>query len=906
MSIPTPFDSPVHLPVDPTDWEPISNSDGHVYGHSENGESRSDMLLETTGQGELYAVRSGVITARPPGYDSIPKAQDLLNNFDSGYSDSTQLDAMFNNPLVDQQLPETIDLYLLFQSQVSPQMPPAGLFEWEGWTNQIPPVNAFAYRNVDTASLSTHLGDILDDPEFIGDPPQLADYESNLTPEKGTELLVAGLLEIKVEAGSIVGEAGSPGPLGKSGTSTFAGLAPITKHGPTDPFMFYAEIGMAVPPGGDSPTEAAASGFVDLTDSEWPLYDVDDRDNAIDQTNERTFPMAALHSMKTFHDLSPSEWRTVGNNQKTVYKDQLAKRTGDSNENIPVFEFDLLDARNVFQLEAVAEFYANYHEPWGVDTEPRRPDLTIEGTGATIEGSGDWWTKVRLDGASDLDKLKPNMDLVYFAADESRDGGTYRIVEIIEADNVVKVMGDVDFGASDNGTPTSDWAVDYYVTASLLDPAGETATVEEDEVTLDDADGCDLRWLWLQDEGYLVGDEAVTDTLLLDEKPDEVYEITEVDPENDTLTVDGNITQSGTEITSAWRIRQRPRLVLIDPLGGRVDGTTATVSDDGDDVLELSGPEPDLTRVNANFDTIALPDESGEGEYRITWTSADESRVSNNGGGGEGNGGDDKPMVTLHDDCVLGDESSRWQIMSGLGCRLPPLYYIMGDESEGHDHFDGVLFLVFDGQVQRYFRWSTYTGRDDHDTLEDPSRSSIRGNNRFEVLSFQATTSESQNYNMRIVDELAKYHDGWYDDVREAGWYFNGNPPDSENDVNATDAVPADRTGSDVEHARDSTSNSNGKEAIRFHWGPHYREGKHAKSAGCVTSPAYPGLRGELVARYLKEYEAVHDSSNETVKRLLGQNHEDSQNLYDDDIWANKIGAILWVLRPDQRPTEEV
>ncbi|MFP4625773.1 MAG: hypothetical protein ACLFNI_04170 [Natronomonas sp.] len=906
MSIPTPFDSPVHLPVDPTDWEQVSTSDGHVYGHSGNGESRSNLLLETTGQGVLYAVRSGVLTARPPGYDSIPKAQDLLNNFDWEYADSDQLDAMFNDPLVGQQLPETIDLYLHFQSPVQPQMPSAGLFEWEAWTNQLPTVNAFVYKNVDTASLPTHLSDFLDNPEFIGDPPQLADYESDLTSEKRAELLVGGLLEIKVEAGAVVGEAGSPEPLGKSGTSTFAGLAPITKHGPTDPFTFYGAIGMAVPPGGDSPTEAAASDFVNHIDTEWPLYDVDDRDNALGQTTERTFPMAALHHMKMFHGLSPSEWRTVGDNQKAVYKDHLAKRTSDSSEDIPVFEFDLLDARNVFQLEAVAEFYANYHEPWGVDTEPRNPDLTIEGTGATIEDSGDWWTEVNLDGASDLDELKPNMDLVYFADDESRDSGTYRIVEINEAENVVKVMGDVDFGESDDGTPTSDWAVDYYVTASLLDPAGEAATVEEDEVTLDDAEGWDLRWLWLQDEGYLNGDDAMTDTLLLDEKPDEVYEITGVDPANDTLTVNGNITESGTELTSAWRIRRRPRLVLVDPLGGRVDGTTATVSDDGDNVLELSGPEPVLTRVNSNFDTIALPDESGDGEYRITWTSADESRVSDNDGEGDGNGGNDTPMVTLHEDCSLGNDSSRWQIMSGLGCRLPPLYYVMGSESEGHDHFDGVLFLVFDGEVQRYFRWSTYTGRDDHDNPQDPSRSSIRGNNRFEVLSFQATTSESQNYNMRIVDELAKYHDGWYDDVREAGWYFFDNPPDSEDDVDTTEAVPADRTGSDVEHVRNSTSNSNGKEAIRFHWGPHYREGDSAKSAGCVTSPAYPGLRSELVARYLEEYEAVHGSTNETVERLLGLNHQESQNLYDDDIWANKIGAILWLLRPDQRPTEEV
>jgi hypothetical protein len=786
-------------------------------------------------------------------------------------------------------------------------------------------VYGFAYRNLEIASLASNLHSFLNQPDYLAEHDDLEAYRSELDDEKLVDSLLGGLLDVHMGGGEPIG-LGAQTPDGNRSVE----FAVLTNFGPVDPVYFYGLKSVIVGgPDSDAPNPAQLGSFVQLTDGPtWPVFNPGaSNETLIEETNDEPVPFAVLEAMRGVKSFTAEEWRTVGDNQKSVFTDRLLARTGnwDGDDPPPAFSFDTLDWKHLFQLEAVTEFYANFHEPWAENAEPRdSASLTepgdgsdpLAGTAASIAGSDNWSTTLDLDAESaNLERLLPNVDHIYLVADENRSGRTYRIVEI-DADNErVAVRGDVDFGDD----AQSEWEIPYTVTVNFLNPAGETATVQDgsNTVQLDDAATEDLRWLRLHQREQV----AMPDLLVLQEQPDTITRITDADPETGELTLENSISVDGSgELTSGWEIRRRPIISLVDAFGRRMGGSEATVPDEtAPKVVELQGPTANLDRVNANFDTVYFPEDSARGAYRIMDKDTDS----------------DHPTITLHDEPDFDGDESSWYIMSGVGGDLPPMYYVMGDSRENNDgyggaktgfsHLDGALFVIKDGTVNRWFRWNSYTSR--NYTFGNNSRSSVRGNLRYEFESFQAADSEFQNFNMKVADAFSKYYDHYPrdDTTREAAFYFENSPPQNHahdefsEDADVWDTVTADRLGPNQD-----TDDTDGKTAIRFHWSPHYRGVKNARSAGCITSPSYPGLRLAMIEIYQAEYEALEGTRDGEVERLAtdGINQGSAEDLYDENgtnqLWSEyadvgggagrrfgKIYGTLWLIRPDQRPVEE-
>lgn len=888
----------IQLFLDPNDgWQQIDDSSGHTYGVIDDGSEwdgtfHPNLTLETPNEDPLFAVTRGTLSAKPPKYSGIPATQDLINR-DEG-TEQGQLNELVDNPLVDYETPpETVDLYLYPMWAISTSLASLTVPDTSDR------VTGFCYRNVKTGSLVDSLGEQLDDPELIGLRSTSASPAGNLDRETVVELLLAGLLNVFVPLGQRIGLAGPS----EDASTNEAGFAALTNQGPIDPVFFYqtnseniVTSGLSQPP--TSPMQALSNLAGQTT---WPVITAESKQAAIQATEDATYAMPVLRTMKRSKGLSPDEWRTVGDNQKSLYFERLKKRTGQTDAEVPWFSFDGLDWQNVFQLEAVAEYFANLLEPWEENPSLRTPSDNLSGSEISVDATGSWWTKLELDDDVDLDDLVLNVDFIYVKADKERPNKTFRIVDY--EDNVVKVEGsvDLDSDAINESSDDTEWRIDLHRTVNLLNPAGSNASVTDGEntVQLDDATRTDLHWIWRKDDGRI--DATMTDMLVLGEKPDEHYPITDMDPETGEVTVDSELSVDGSDsVTSGWEIRSRPKIVLIDSLGGRIRGREAVVSDAGDDIVDLVDYDFDKNRINGNFDTIHLTDDSAGQAYRIK--TVEEVSVD----------GNPTIRLTLHDEPNLGGDASPWYIMSGVGGRLPPLYYLMGADSFGYGHYHAGTFVLKDGECKQWFRFNSYPSRLQRYEDGDQSGSALRGNMRYEFESYRAGGSKYQNYNTKVSDALTRYTE--YDGVREAAWYHYNSPPDTSNPIDVFERVPADRAD---ESRRQPVDGGPGKTAIRFHWGPHWRRGSAARSFGCITSPSYPGLRDQLIDIYQEEHEDLEGSTDGDIADYNDINQaeaEDKWDTWDNDNdkwnskwnhWRFKVVGDLWVIRPDQRPTEE-
>jgi hypothetical protein len=635
-------------------------------------------------------------------------------------------------------------------------------------------ITGFAYLNVETASLETALAELLDKAVAVGDG---STPTGEITRAQIVELLVRGDLDILVLGGHAIGNASARDA--PSGTRQ-VGFTVLTSGGPVDPSHVYDWMRDFVEDG-----QPDVDRFLNLTPKQWPIIDPNLTDTeAINVTEVALYPMPVLSELRNSRNMSAAQWRQVGDNQKTLWRNRLLRRTGHAppGSSEPPFEFDDLDWKNTFQLEAVVEFYANFDDPWAVGAVPRNPAaagyITIDfldpaGTAATATGN-----VVALDGTSDLTRIRINYDTLFLESDTAR--------------------------------------------------------------------------------------------------PARLYRITAVDPIARTVTVDGAPALPGS--TSPWEINLRPVLVVIDSFGGRLQGSSATVS--AANMLTLDG-SPNLSRVNPNFDTIYLPSDTARAKrtYRITGV--------NNAA----------HTVTLDDNPVFDDGSSRWHIPAGISGESPPLFYNLGPGGvKGYDHFDGILFTMQGGTIHNKIRWSSYTSRI-YPTPQcgNECLSSVRGNKRYDFSSFLSNNA-FRNYSLRVNDPGAAY-----DGVREARFYFS--TPVTPDSI-APPANPADPGG--------------GKTVIRLHYSGFNSPGGGCNSAGCIVTPIYYEQRDRLIDLYQDEYQAFHGPGTQDteVQKAHGRNHAQSQTLWNNTMagiggaanqltranWNHKIVGNLWVVRPDERP----
>ncbi|WP_327750003.1 hypothetical protein [Streptomyces europaeiscabiei] len=404
-------------------------------------------------------------------------------------------------------------------------------------------------------------------------------------------------------------------------------------------------------------------------------------------------------------------------------------------------------------------------------------------------------------------------------------------------------------------------------TLRLRDPAGAAATV---------VPGAPAGMTRMRLDGFARLDEVTpsgsgehADLLRLDgdtARPSRVYRIVAADIPARTVDVEGVPALAG---PSAWTLVRRPRLVLIDPFGGRLAGSGAATVGQAPGWVRLD-TAADLSRVRANFDILLLDGDRVRPSraYRILEVHPLEPRVRVAGS-------------------PLAFGASYWQIPGGVAWQVNPLATTLTPIAEGCDAYDGLLFLVHrDTVLGEPLPISSYTSAAN---ASDPLLgSSITGNLRYAVRSLRSPDSAARNYELAVTDVGATG-----DTVAKAAFYGAGvtalrqPPPPLSSDV-----APAD---------------ADGKTAIRIHIGN--ATGSVSGSTGDLVSPAFPALRARLIAIHQEERSALGLAADPDLAAIAAAlSQADGVALYkagtvNDQGWNDRLCCDLLLVRPDLRPT---
>ena len=718
-------------------------------------------------------------------------------------------------------------------------------------------LRGFLYRNLETSSLATALASFLETVVIGGDP---------LTPPELVMMLLQGLIDVPVIGGAAIGLAAraSPGGPRELGFSAYDVL------GLRDPLRMLDVLRDSVADGQPAVDQllAALPPSPSLFEPGLTVAQL------MTRATSRLYPWSALNEAREQLQLTPAEWRQLGDRQKSIYRERLRVRAGHGGASTqPPFELNDTDLHNLFQLEAVTEFYANFDDPWKPGTVPVLPGAPVL-SGNAARSTGSW---VTLDGAPALAGVRSNHDKIYLAASQ-QPSRTYRILEVDTAGHRVRTEGDPALPAAG----ASLWKMDPYQVVELLDPQGATAEPLPGLPTVLQLDGgADLTRaltrVWPQKSP--VEDRYLYDTILLEgeqTRPKKRFRIVDVDPEARTVTVDAppNLTQA-----SSWRIQRRPWLICIDPIGGRLWGHDAALDPAVPGRINL--PSADLSRLNPHFDTIYLPSDvaTPRRTYRIHQVNATAKWVNVRKEPTD-------PVPSL-------SGPGLWHIQAGVSGNILALNYDI-ESANGYDHYDAAVFLVHGGEIRFIAPWSTYTSR--NYSAYHFQRSSVRGNKDYEYSSYRSGEKEFINYALKVVDFGAGRRlamNQLFDAVREGRWYFE---EETRDDTKLTAGVP--------------TGSGPGKTLIRFHHG--LVASTASQSAGCIVSPKYTDLRSNLIQLYVAERVAFYPdgaaaAADADIARLIGIAHDDAESLWRANSvtfaeWAEKLVGWLWIIRPDERP----
>lgn len=364
------------------------------------------------------------------------------------------------------------------------------------------------------------------------------------------------------------------------------------------------------------------------------------------------------------------------------------------------------------------------------------------------------------------------------------------------------------------------------------------------------------------------------------------YKIIMINQEDSTITILGLPVLNG---PSRWKIVRCPRIVLIDPWGGRIGGDVATLVDGSDrPAVKLDLPSfienGILSEITSNFDTIRLFSDtplsfSKRQSQMYLITGVDPVQ----------------PIVYLDEKPSLLGSKSRWQIPVGALDEILPSHYPMTPQDVGCDHYDGRAFVVFDGKVQSAIRCSSYTSTvwnlKSATKEEEAFRSSVTGNG---ILYFQSSLSLNafRNFSLMIYDSVDSTGKP-IDQVHDAQFFFKN--------------VSANRQTPPGDDKPFGDRDWDGKTQIRFHYG--LPKGIKTGSAGCLVSPEYYDLRSMLVQLYNDQRAAlglevngeiagIGSSSTHTASEMLWQNKQ-SAGL--PDRWSGRLRGLLVLVRPSQR-----
>jgi hypothetical protein len=793
-------------------------------------------------------------------------------------------------------------------------------------------LTGFTYVNVDVASLKDYLKDQLTQ----------AGLEEPFDLPFAIDQFLAGTLDIEVTAGQAIGLAAV-----KAGGVRCFGMNVLTSYGAIDPGRFYQHMADFVKEG-----QAAVDTFTSLVVPKWPaLVGLDDQQAAKALTQSVLFPWSDLLAAKAHYPFTRADWRDIGDGQKALYLDRLRSRWGAATQvpNQEPFAFNITDWTNVFQLEAVTEFYLNMDDPWAASSQPReKPSsamlgdtyrhialFTPTGEAASIDsynpavihlGTTLDLTKIPLVGNSQLyATLFLDEDQSFVLDDPSATGTKGRDFVITAAfnDALQETCVEVD-SAPVLAKPQSAWHIalhSAYRTIDFLNPSGEAAVLHspDPDTTVVDLDTVlDLDRFSLPFRDQLVAEAY--DEIFLDCDQSSTgkkgcwYRVlsasTVVDPVLHTrLAIDRASSASDAGLTSAWEIRFRPAIVIVEPLGFRatLSGSNAIQTAVGSSSVVLDCGSSARDRITPYFDTIYFASDSGQHKpshtYRITSLSTTPATLT----------------VTVDGTPSLPLGGSLWHIPAGLSadsgpdCDIRCRNEITASDTanSGCDHYDGRLFVVYDGRIQctdtcldkvqcgrgqcltRPLRCTSFRTRSvksaqtphgDGGMFTTTSQlPSIRGNQQYESRSYFPVSNEYQNYCFDLRSQ-GRAHGK----VNNARCYFQSS----------------------------TTATDHSQCGILLHSGLPFQNPAQSDwnwSLGCVVSDECFQLRCILIEAFQRMQNAVSGSRIPKIDRLRFLDQAASQaeytsaghqptNAVTKTDWDFVIFATLYLIRPDEKP----
>jgi hypothetical protein len=579
----------------------------------------------------LYAAVEGKLSIQPP--DGFLQALDLEGeDFEDSASDPAM--TLYLTPGLSKLNPD-------FAAAMGPFVP-ATLHQQQPDVRPllgIDTLTCFVYLNVDTISVQEIVSPGL---QTLLDKASLSSKEKRKKKrlQKRWLRFLSGRRSRKVSLGEHIGDAGEPyAPVSASGARQ-TGFGIVTKYGVHDPGRFYQRVRDHVH--ADDPAWINKL-HDDVFGVNWPLIP----DNADPATigMDTLYPYTALLNYKNAAQLSYNEWRSIGNRQKTLYLQRLLRRVRPDlmgGSGPPRFQFNMDDSRNLFQLEAIAEYFINDPDPWDINANPAVPGddryqpvefTSLYGTSATANGA-----IVTLNDAQDLERVTVGLDILVLDADTAEPTKQYRIVRVNETEKKVTL----------DRTPT------------LATP-------------------------------------------------------------------------------SKWYIRHNPQLVLIDAFGARIRGKKAVPTDTPYEIqlADLDGIALDrLRKTNSNFDTIDLDIPGSDARvFRILDKTV--------------NTGSDNVVLTVDFGTAhIPDTGVPWKIPAGVGGQRDASVSWPKSAAKSSkswwDHYDGLMFVVVGGRVERAIPWSSYTSRAD-----DAYLTSVRGNRRYIIHSY---LSPKHSFIFKVTD----------------------------------------------------------------------------------------------------------------------------------------------------------
>ncbi|RYG49893.1 MAG: hypothetical protein EOO01_11905 [Chitinophagaceae bacterium] len=618
------------------------------------------------------------------------------------------------------------------------------------------------------------------------------------------------------------------------------------------------------------------------------------KSQAIQFTSAKLFPWETLltfYGSDVFaRNLTRAEWRQVGDNQKALYRKRLLARTGQlpAGETADHFLFNNLDWQNLFQLEAVVEYYANHPQPWNTtapfDVPENPPSVAdpkvLQGNAATLTGSGAN-AVVHLDGNPDLSRLKKFTHFIYLqdADDLSVPTRLYPIIDFNNTASPKTVTVANQFRAPikptlKTGVTSTPWTIKLYNYVDIIPLGGSAAIVSDAAQFIIQLDGqpdltsiTSLSFFKATSSVRITNEHVLCDCIRFESEPNKLYQIVHANPANYTVQLENLPAING---PNKWVIEQVPVLIDIDAFGPRTElsGKNATVVNG--DMIEIGEWKTAFEKLN-KYDTIYLPGDTASARktYFIKEIIPAEKRLRLNG----------LP--------VFGANGSEWSIPSGLSGDLEKIKYKLGPGGpKGFDHYDGCMFVVYNQQVRQKRMWTSYTSRVDNEANNN-NRRSIQGNIRYDVFSF-FSDGEYKNYSFAIRNNESASGDK----VFNARSYF------------------------------DTTTDEGGQRSIRLHYGNTNSNNGGTGSKGCNVSCLYYDVRSELIDCYQRMHQGVYGHIDVEIQKLFNKKHNESGIIRKEKLkkkvngvdvmednpdhmlavdWKFKIYAKMWLIRPDER-----